>query len=182
LNKPDLFKQLTFENNSENIKNWIIDIAVDDVVSLSKGNERLEDLNFVEFQKITNYLSFSGRDEIFTFKEGIWMNKTMLNTSFTNPAMEEIILDYKGYYLYGNTFDIPDYPLKFFRTDQNQVIPGIMIALKYMRAGDSTVVIIPSHLAFGETGSKDGNVLPNEPVVYGLKLLKPGEYVYPEKD
>jgi hypothetical protein len=36
LNKPDLFKQLTFENNSGNIKNWIIDITVEDVVSLSK--------------------------------------------------------------------------------------------------------------------------------------------------
>lgn len=181
LNQPELFEKLTFETSNDSINNYLIDLQIDDVVNLNTENEHPEDPNFVEYQRITNYLTYAGRADKFTFTEGVWLNKTMLSNSNTLPIMEEITLDYKGYYLDGNTFDIPDYPLKFFRADQNQVIPGIMIALKHMRAGDSTVVIIPSHLAFGEAGSKDGNVPPNEPVVYGLKLLKPGEFVYPDQ-
>jgi hypothetical protein len=179
LNQTELFEKLTFEMGSNAINNWLIDLKVDDVVNTNINNEHPEDPNFIEYQRITDYLTYAEREDIFNFTEGVWLNKSMLKASNIIPVMEEITLDYKGYYLDGNTFDIPDYPLKFFRTDQNQVIPGIMIALKYMRPGDSTVVIVPSHLAFGETGSKDGNVPPNEPVVYGLKLLKPGEYIYP---
>jgi len=178
LNQPELFEKLTFETENNNVTNWLIDLEINDVVSTKVNNKNPEDPNFIEYQRITDYLSYAGRADRFVFTEGVWIDKTMLEPSNVIPVLEEIILDYKGYYLDGNTFDIPDYPLKFFRTDQNQVIPGITIALKHMRPGDSTVVIIPSHLAFGETGSKDGNVPPNEPVVYGLKLLEPGEYEF----
>jgi len=180
LNQPDLFNKLTFESNSNSVKNWLIDLKVNNVVAIKADSEYANDPNFREYQRITDYLTYAGRNEKFTFTEGIWLDKTMLSKSNVIPFMEEITLDYKGYYFDGNAFDIPDYPLKFFRTDQNQVIPGIMIALRYIRPGDSTMVIIPSHLAFGETGSRDGNVPPNEPVVYGLKILAPGEYLYPD--
>ena len=182
LNRTDLFDKLTFETASDSSKNWLIDLEVNDVVNIEENRESKGDPNLIEYQRITNYLSFAERDTEFTFTAGIWLNKTMVASSNVIPVMEEITLDYKGYYLDGNVFDIPDYPLKFFRTDQNQVIPGIMIALQQMRPGDSTVVIIPSHLAFGETGSRDGNVPPNEPVVYGLKLLNPGEFSYTDKE
>ena len=166
--------------DTDSTKNWLIDLEVDDVVTTSTDVKNLEDPNFVEYRAIKDFLQYKGRGKRFFFTEGIWVDKSMLDTPDIIRFPEEITLDYKGYYLDGTAFDIPDYPLKFFRTDQNQVIPGIMIALKYMHPGDSTVVIIPSHLAFGETGSKYGNVPPNKPVVYGLKLLKPGEYVFPE--
>ena len=181
LNNSELFEKLTFETESTS-QNWLINFKVDEVIntSLVEGNE--SDPNFIEYSRIKTFLTFGDNNKIFTFTEGVWLDRSMLNQSNIIPIREEVILDYKGYYLDGNIFDISDYPLKFYRTDQNQVIPGIMIALKYMRPGDSTVVIIPSHLAFGETGSKDGNVPPNEPVVYGLKLFKHGDYIYPDKE
>jgi len=178
LNNSELFEKISFETDTSS-QNWLINLKVDKVVSTNPAEENDSDPNFIEYDRIIKYLTFGDHRTNFEFIEGIWLDKSMLNPSNIIPIREEVILDYKGYYLDGNTFDIPDYPLKFYRTDQNQVIPGIMIALKYMRPGDSTVVIIPSHLAFGETGSKDGNVPPNEPVIYGLKLFRPREYVYP---
>lgn len=181
LNNSDLFEKISFETDTLS-QDWMINLKVDKIVSTQSAKENQGDPNFIEYNRIKEYLTFGDNSTKFGFTEGIWLDRSMLNPSINIPTQEELILDYKGYYLDGNTFDIPDYPLKFLRTDQNQVIPGIMIALKYLSPGDSTVVIIPSHLAFGETGSKDGNVPPNEPVVYGLKLLRPGEYIYPDKD
>ena len=181
LDHSGLFEKISFETDSMS-QNWFVNIKVDEVVSTNPVEEYEGDPNFIEYNRIKKNLSFEDRNNKFEFINGIWIDKTMLKPSNIIPNSEEVILDYKGFYLDGNTFDIPDYPLKFFRTDQNQVIPGIMITLKYMQAGDSIVVIIPSHLAFGEIGSKDGNVPPNEPVVYGLKLFRPGEYIYSEKE
>ena len=181
LNNSDLFEKLTFETDTMS-QNWLVNLVVDNVIGTEQDKENISDPNLIEYNRIKTFLTFGDKDKKFKFIEGIWLDKNSTNSSNVSLISKEVILDYKGYYLDGNSFDIPDYPLKFLRTDQNQVIPGIMIALKYMRQGDSTIVIIPSHLAFGETGSKDGNVPPNEPVVYGLKLFRPGEYVYLEKE
>lgn len=181
LNNSELFEILSFEIDTVS-QYWFINFKVDEVTSTQSTEEIQNDPNLIEYKRINKYLTFRENNKNFIFKEGIWLDNTSFISSDVSPISQEVILDYKGYYLDGNTFDIPDYPLKFLRTDQYQVIPGITIALKYMSAGDSTVVIIPSHLAFGETGSKDGNVPPNEPVVYGLKLFGPGEYISPDKN
>jgi len=181
LNNSELFEKLTFETDTLS-QNWFVNIIIDKVIDTNPDRENLSDPNLIEYNRIRTFLTFGDNNINFKFIEGIWLERIFINSSNFSPKYEEVILDYKGYYLDGNIFDNPDYPLKFLRTDQNQVIPGIMIALNYMRIGDSTMVIIPSHLAFGEMGSKDGNVPPNEPVVYGLKLLRQGEYVYPEND
>ncbi len=180
LTNSDLFEKLTFDIDTLS-QNWWINFRVDKVTSTNPAEENESDPNLIEYKRIKTFLTFGDNKKEFKFTEGIWLDRISKNSSIVYLINKEVILDYKGYYLDGNTFDIPDYPLKFFRTDQYQVIPGISIALKYMRPGDSTVVIIPSHLAFGETGSKDGNVPPNEPVIYGLKLFRPGEYIYPVK-
>lgn len=181
LNNSELFEKLTFDIDTLS-ENWLINFKVDKVTSTNPALENESDPNLIEYNRIKTFLTFGDNNKEFKFTEGIWLDRISMNSSNVSAINKEVILDYKGYYLDGNTFDIPDYPLKFLRTDQYQVIPGISIALKYMRSGDSTVVIIPSHLAFGESGSKDGNVPPNEPVLYGLKLFKPGEYIYPEKE
>jgi len=172
LNKSELFNKLTFEYSSDSTNNWVLDISVDEVISLeNRTNNDTIDPNYIEYKRITDYLSYNDRIEDYKFINGIWIDKIVSTTSDTTKRKQEIILDYKGYYIDGNTFDIPDYPLRFYRNDQNQVIPGIMIAINKMKAGDTTTVIIPSHLAFGESGSINGNVPANEPVIYGLKLI-----------
>lgn len=181
LNNTELFEKLTFETDTIS-QNWLLNIRIEKVIGTDPGGENLSDPNLIEYNRVKTFLTFGDNNNKFKFTEGIWLKRISKSSSNISPLNDEVILDYKGYYMDGNIFDIPDFPLKFLRTDQNQVIPGIMIALNYMRAGDSTMVIVPSHLAFGEKGSKDGNVPPNEPVVYGLKLLRQGEYVYPDKE
>ena len=88
----------------------------------------------------------------------------------------EIVLDYKGYSLNGDSLDIPDYPLQFNTKDQYQVIEGIELALQTMSFGDSVMTIIPSYLAFGEMGSRNGNVPPYTALLYYLKAYPAAEY------
>jgi hypothetical protein len=125
----------------------------------------------MEFLKISDHLQTSGEKDNYTFQEGIWMQ--LVSRDSLRKFDSEVILEYRGFFLNGNPMDSPDYPLRFYRGDQMQVIPGISIALKYLANGDSARVIIPSHLAFGEYGSADGNIPPYEPLRYHLKLLYP---------
>jgi hypothetical protein len=53
-----------------------------------------------------------------------------------------------------------------------QIIDGLQSALSLMNEGDEAKIIIPSHLAFGNTGSSTGTVPPFTSVVYHLRLKK----------
>ena len=53
----------------------------------------------------------------------------------------------------------------------DQVIKGLEIALKGMRKGEKSKIIIPSQFAFGEEGSSTGIVPPFTTVVYDLEII-----------
>ena len=169
LNRPDWIEELVFELPEDSVFDYALELWVLDVVNTSDNDNH--DPNYEEYKRIMNYLNTGNRKSRFVFTGGIWLDKSGIKPG-KRKAEPEVVLDYKGYYLDENIFDRPDYPLKFNRSDRFQVIPGISIALRFMHAGDTAVAIIPSHLAFGEKGSKYGNVPPNEPVLYGLKLLE----------
>jgi len=148
-----------------------IELHIDEVYNLF---EQEEDPNVIEYKNIKNFLLHHSSSKAFRFRNGIWIQ--MISQADSSMTIEgEIVLDYKGYSLDYNDLDIPDYPLKFNTQDQYQVIQGIEIALNAMHFGDSTRVIIPSYLAFGELGSKSGNVPPYEALIYHLKAKPASE-------
>jgi len=53
----------------------------------------------------------------------------------------------------------------------DQVIKGLEIALKGMRKGEKSKIIIPSQFAFGEEGSSTGIVPPYTTVIYDLEII-----------
>jgi FKBP-type peptidyl-prolyl cis-trans isomerase len=62
-------------------------------------------------------------------------------------------------------------PFSFPYGAEGQVIPGIMRALSYMKAGGKAKIILPSPLAFGVNGSSTGIVPPHTPVIYEIELV-----------
>jgi FKBP-type peptidyl-prolyl cis-trans isomerase len=77
---------------------------------------------------------------------------------------------YKGALINGKVFDAtePGFPASF---TVNQLIPGWTEALELMREGDRWQLVIPASLAYGERGAGDGNIPPNQTLVFDLELL-----------
>lgn len=78
---------------------------------------------------------------------------------------------YKGTFTDGRVFDqSPEgQPVSF---PVNRVIPGWTEALQMMHVGDVWELTIPSALAYGPSGTPDGTIPPNTPLVFSVELLK----------
>lgn len=164
----DLCKSSQFKDNEV----YEIEVHIDEVYNLFLQEE---DPNVIEYKSIMRYLDYVSSPKLYNYHDGIWLRFITRDTTRTK-VKGEIVLDYKGYSLKDEPIDIPDYPLQFNTKDQFQVIKGIEIALNNMHFTDSVLVIIPSYLAFGELGSKNGNVPPYKALKYYLKAYTPTEY------
>lgn len=82
-------------------------------------------------------------------------------------AADKVTVSYKGYTLQGDVFDKSDKTGVTFSLQR--VIAGWRAGIPYFRVGGSGILIIPSHLAYGEEGK--GNVKPNTVLVFDVNLL-----------
>ena len=78
---------------------------------------------------------------------------------------------YTGTLINGFKFDgtEPGMPARF---KANSLISGWTEALSLMRVGDRWEVVIPSSLGYGERGTPDGTIPPNQTLVFDLELVK----------
>ncbi|MFC2086362.1 FKBP-type peptidyl-prolyl cis-trans isomerase [Bacteroidota bacterium] len=86
-----------------------------------------------------------------------------------------VLIDYEGKFLNGLFFDSTkkrNQAFEFVYGNELQVIEGLESAIGMMHEGEKAIVIIPSPLAFGETGSSNGTIPPFTTVIYEIELLK----------
>jgi len=94
------------------------------------------------------------------------------------PRVKEgdvVLIDYEGRFLNGIFFDSTikrNQPFEFVYGTELQVIKGLESAIGMMHQGEKALVIIPSTLAFGESGSSTGIIPPFTSVIYEIELLK----------
>jgi len=87
---------------------------------------------------------------------------------------DEITIAYRGCFINRLAFDhiSGNTAFSFTYGTPGQVIKGLDIAIKSMREGEKSKIIIPSHLAFGEEGSTTLIVPSFTTVIYELEILK----------
>jgi FKBP-type peptidyl-prolyl cis-trans isomerase len=78
---------------------------------------------------------------------------------------------YTGSLINGQVFDgtEPGMPTRF---KANTLIAGWSEALSLMRVGDRWEVVIPAPLGYGERGTPEGTIPPNQTLVFELELVK----------
>ncbi|OAB31458.1 FKBP-type peptidyl-prolyl cis-trans isomerase [Flavobacterium fryxellicola] len=87
----------------------------------------------------------------------------------TQPtASSNVTVAYKGYFTNGNTFDQSNASGISFGL--NQVIKGWTEGIPYFKEGGNGVLLIPSHLGYGSTGS--GPIPGGSVLVFDVKLIK----------
>jgi len=86
---------------------------------------------------------------------------------------DTIIFHYQGRFLNGKFFDSSKQrqePFGFIYGEQWQVIPGLEEGIAYMTEGEKALFIIPSDLAFGNSGSSTGIIPPYTSLIFEVDL------------
>jgi FKBP-type peptidyl-prolyl cis-trans isomerase len=166
--------------NVVNTNRWVrAEIRLDRVISKAQWDvetahpELLPDFASQEEERLSAFLDSVKQKESVIPLTGMYMFLENKGSGKRIKKGSEVLLTYKGYFLSGEKFDDTDThkePFMFTMGDQGQVIKGFEIGLSSLRGGDEAVFIIPSSLAFAETGSSTGIVPPYTAVVYKLKV------------
>jgi FKBP-type peptidyl-prolyl cis-trans isomerase FkpA len=92
---------------------------------------------------------------------------------------DTVTVHYEGKFLNGKFFDSTkrrNSPFQFVYGKKWQVVSGLEEAIGRMKAGERSIFILPSQIAFGETGSSTGIIPPYTSTIFEVELLelKPG--------
>lgn len=86
-------------------------------------------------------------------------------------ATDYVTVYYTGKLINGKVFDGTEegMPVRF---KANSLIAGWSEALTLMKVGDKWEIVIPSRLGYGEAGTPDGSIGPNQTLVFEVELMK----------
>jgi FKBP-type peptidyl-prolyl cis-trans isomerase len=87
---------------------------------------------------------------------------------------DTVVVNYEGRFLNGKFFDSTrkrNEPFQFVYGQQWQVIKGMEDAIGMMREGEKALFIMPSGMAFGETGSSTGIIPPFTSLIFEVELV-----------
>lgn len=88
---------------------------------------------------------------------------------------DTVVIHYEGRFFNGKIFDSTrkrNEPFLYVYGQKWQVIPGIDEAVGTMREGEKSMLIVPSHLAFGEQGNTSGIIPAFTSVVFELEIVE----------
>lgn len=110
---------------------------------------------------------------ILPHESGIYYINLKEGNGKTVEEGDTIIVDYEGKFLNGKFFDSTikrNEPFQFVFGQQWQVVPGLEEAIGMMEEHERALFIIPSDLAFGETGSSTGIIPPFTSLIFEVEL------------
>lgn len=89
-----------------------------------------------------------------------------------SPKPSDIVeVNYRGTLLNGTEFDSSAKHGKPAVFPLNRVIQGWQEALPMMKEGGKWQIYVPSQLAYGESGTRDGKIGPNATLIFDIELL-----------
>jgi FKBP-type peptidyl-prolyl cis-trans isomerase len=123
-----------------------------------------------ESDKIDRYIELKGLETQKTERGLMYEIIESNDDSVTGRSGNLATIQYRAFLLDSTevAFSLPDDPLRF-KIDQDDVVSGLHEGLKLLSVGDSARFILPSHLAYGLTGSE--NVPPKSALVYEVRLI-----------
>lgn len=125
----------------------------------------LEELQLIESYLVQNY-SFVKADGygMYTLeKQSTGLEKV--------SAGKRVKIAYSGSFLDGKPVDKGEQVLEFVYGTPDQLIEGLNIVIGSLKKAETIKIIVPSRLAFGESGSSNGSIPPYTPLVYSIKII-----------
>lgn len=140
---------------------------------LKKYKMMVEDRDIEELRKLSVFLD-TCETVFYPLTNGMYYMPVQQGVGDCATVGDMLKIHYKGYFLNGKQFESTyerAQPLEFNYGQEGQVIPGFKTALTMMNQGCKMKFVIPSSLAFGETGSTGNIVPPYTTVVYEIELV-----------
>lgn len=114
---------------------------------------------------------FREQEGVQELKNGILYKVESTGKGKTPKTSDRVRVNYVGRHVDGRVFDqSKDGQPGEFRVDRT--VAGWQDILPRMREGDKWEVVIPSHLAYGASGTPYGNIGPNETLVFTMELVE----------
>jgi FKBP-type peptidyl-prolyl cis-trans isomerase len=136
----------------------------------ASGQDVEEDTELEELEDIDCYLTQNYKN-VKADGNGIYtIQKTTTNLEKVTPG-KKIKVAYSGAFLDGKPIDNSEQIIEFIYGTPDQLIKGLNIVIGSLKKGETSKIIVPSRLAFGELGSSNGSIAPYTPLVYKIKII-----------
>lgn len=139
---------------------------------VQKNRDRIKDENT---KKGNEFLESKKKDSKVKATESGLLYEVVKEGNGAQPNDNSLVeVNYEGKLIDGKTFDSSEKgnPVKF---PIKNVIKGWQEGLKLMKVGSKYKFYIPGSLAYGEYGSPDGKIGPNETLVFDVELVSTEE-------
>lgn len=132
--------------------------------------QQIEDHELQELKKIDDYLK-RNRKPLKPNPQGIYVLEKKETHLEPVTDGEKIVIQFQGFYLDGRPIDRATQEMEVIYGTPDQLISGLNSMVGSLKKGESTKIIVPSRLAFGERGSSNGDIAPFTPILYNLKII-----------
>lgn len=134
------------------------------------GEDKEEDTELQELQLIDCFLMQHYKTAKLN-ANGIYILE-QTHTNLESVALgKKIKVAYQGFFMDGRLIDKTEQTMEYIYGTPDQQIKGLNIVIGSLKKGETTKIIVPSRLAFGELGSSNGSVPPYTPLVYNIKII-----------
>lgn len=132
--------------------------------------------DFGEYEKVILKQYLDGQKlNIQPTESGLYIIPQLTTQKDKVEVGDTVTVHYEGRFLNGKPFDSTrkrGEPFLFVYGQKWQVIPGLEEAIGKMREGEKAMLIVPSHLAFGQQGNSNGMIPAFTSVIFELEILE----------
>jgi hypothetical protein len=124
-----------------------------------------------ELQEIESYFGSAERFEQSRDPLGFyWVERPEDTPGGFVESGTTVSLSYSGGFLNGRIIDVSPVNFQIVYGTPDQLLKGLNYVISRLKIGQTTKIILPSQLAFGETGSSNGSVPPFTPMLYNISI------------
>ncbi|MBI3519924.1 MAG: FKBP-type peptidyl-prolyl cis-trans isomerase [Bacteroidetes bacterium] len=137
----------------------------------AQGSDIIEDTELEELHLIDCFLKNEDLGYVKPDAYGLYtLEKTTTNQDKVT-AGKKVKVAFRGSFIDGRPVDAHEQIMEYIYGTPDQLIKGLNIVIGTLKKGETTKIIVPSRLAFGESGSSNGSIPPYTPLVYHIKII-----------
>lgn len=158
-----------------------VDIKLLEVKSAEEFQKEMEAFmswinDFGEYEKVILKQYLNGQKiDVQPTQSGLYIIQQVKTQRNRVEVGDTVTIHYEGRFLNGKPFDSTrkrGEPFQFVYGQKWQVIPGLEEAIGKMHEGEKAMLIVPSHLAFGQQGNSNGMIPAFTSVIFELEILE----------